>query len=197
MIVGTDFDGADFTGARFWGGRYERTSSDPHSDRPTFIEKPNPIWFDCSFRGACFTAADLSAALGGEGLGCFHDLDRLTLFADDLVPHVLRCEGVLVAAPALARRIDSEELIPASAAEEIELRYRPRLSFEADASIEWEPKGPGTGMQQIALGDLPTLRPEDIADAVLYAANAPEHVDIFNLVLMPTVQRYPGYMERD
>lgn len=41
------------------------------------------------------------------------------------------------------------------------------------------------------------LTPDDIADAVLYAANAPQHVDIFNLVMMPTVQRYPGYMDRD
>lgn len=40
------------------------------------------------------------------------------------------------------------------------------------------------------------LKPEDVADAVVYVANAPEHVDIFNLVLMPTVQRYPGYIDR-
>lgn len=45
-------------------------------------------------------------------------------------------------------------------------------------------------------GTIP-LTPDDVADAVLYAANAPEHVDIFNLVMMPTVQRYPGYMDRD
>lgn len=41
------------------------------------------------------------------------------------------------------------------------------------------------------------LTPDDVADAVIYVANAPEHVDIFNLVMMPTVQRYPGYMDRD
>ena len=41
------------------------------------------------------------------------------------------------------------------------------------------------------------LTADDVADAVLYVANAPPHVDIFNLVLMPTVQRYPGYMVRD
>lgn len=40
------------------------------------------------------------------------------------------------------------------------------------------------------------LTPDDIADAVVYVANAPPHVDIFNLVMMPTVQRYPGYMDR-
>ena len=41
------------------------------------------------------------------------------------------------------------------------------------------------------------LKADDVADAVVYVANAPEHVDIFNLVIMPTVQRYPGYMDRD
>ena len=40
------------------------------------------------------------------------------------------------------------------------------------------------------------LTADDIADAVLYVANTPPHVDIFNLVMMPTVQRYPGYMDR-
>jgi len=40
------------------------------------------------------------------------------------------------------------------------------------------------------------LTPDDVADACVYVANAPEHVDIFNLVMMPTVQRYPGYMDR-
>ena len=44
--------------------------------------------------------------------------------------------------------------------------------------------------------DTVPLAAEDIADAVIYVANAPAHVDIFNLVMMPTVQRYPGYMDR-
>jgi hypothetical protein len=74
------------------------------------------------FKRAQLCAADLAAALRGEGLGRFHDLDRLTLFADNLVPHVLRREGVLVAEAELARRIEAEELIPAGAPEEVELR---------------------------------------------------------------------------
>ena len=41
------------------------------------------------------------------------------------------------------------------------------------------------------------LSADDIADAVIYVANAPPHVDIFNLVMMPTVQRYPGKIDRD
>jgi Queuosine salvage protein len=46
------------------------------------------------------------------GVAEFHDLDRLTIFADNLVPHVLRVEGVLVYDDALAARIDAGELLP-------------------------------------------------------------------------------------
>jgi hypothetical protein len=46
------------------------------------------------------------------GLCEFDDADRLTIFADNLVPHVLRVDGVLIYDPALAARIDSGELLP-------------------------------------------------------------------------------------
>jgi hypothetical protein len=74
------------------------------------------------YKRAQLTASDLAAAFGGEGWGRFRDLDRLTLFADNLVPHVLRCEGVLVYAPPLAARIEAEEVLPAGAPEEVEIR---------------------------------------------------------------------------
>lgn len=57
---------------------------------------------------AQIVANDLALA----GLATFHDLDRLTIFADNLVPHVLRCDGVLVYAPGLAQWIDDERLLP-------------------------------------------------------------------------------------
>ncbi len=43
------------------------------------------------------------------GVAKFADLDRLTIFADNLVPHVLRCDGVLVYDDELATRIDRGE----------------------------------------------------------------------------------------
>jgi hypothetical protein len=46
------------------------------------------------------------------GVAEFHDLDRLTIFADNLVPHVLRVDGALVYDPALAARVDAGELLP-------------------------------------------------------------------------------------
>jgi hypothetical protein len=74
------------------------------------------------FKRAQLTAADLAAAFRGEGPGRFRDLDRLTLFADNLVPHVLRREGVLRYDEDLARRIDAGALIASGSPEEVEIR---------------------------------------------------------------------------
>ena len=52
------------------------------------------------------------------GLASFDDLDRLTIFADNLVPHVLRVDGVLRYHPDLAAHIDREELLPRAEQEE-------------------------------------------------------------------------------
>jgi hypothetical protein len=46
----------------------------------------------------------------------------LTIFADNLVPHVLRLDGVLVYDEGLAERIDREEPVPAGSREEVEIR---------------------------------------------------------------------------
>lgn len=65
------------------------------------------------YKRAQIVAADLALA----GVASFADLDRLTIFADNLVPHVLRCEGVLVYDESLAARIDAGELLLAGGAE--------------------------------------------------------------------------------
>ena len=41
------------------------------------------------------------------------------------------------------------------------------------------------------------LTPEDIADAILYVANAPEHVDVFNMVILPTDQRHSMIVHKE
>ncbi len=74
------------------------------------------------YKRAQITAADLHASLGDRGLGRFHDLRSLTLFADNLVPHVLRMLGVLLFEPGLVLRIDAEELIESGSEEEVEIR---------------------------------------------------------------------------
>lgn len=74
------------------------------------------------YKRAQLTAADLSLVFGNRGRGRFDDLHRLTIFADDLVPHVLRTEGVLVYARDLAARVDAGDLLPAGSEEEVEIR---------------------------------------------------------------------------
>jgi hypothetical protein len=67
---------------------------------------------------AQIAAADLDRATVAQ----FDDLDRLTMFADNLVPHVLRLDGLLTFAPQLVARIESGELIDHDSREEIEIR---------------------------------------------------------------------------
>ena len=65
--------------------------------------------------------AQIAAAdLGRAGVAIFADLDRLTIFADNLVPHVLRLDGVLHFDAALVQRIEREELIAHDSPEEVE-----------------------------------------------------------------------------
>ena len=60
------------------------------------------------YKRAQITASDMALA----GVATFDDLDELTIFADNLVPHVLRVDGVLAYDSALAARIDAGELLP-------------------------------------------------------------------------------------
>lgn len=60
------------------------------------------------YKRAQIAANDLALA----GVADFTDLDTLTIFADNLVPHVLRCEGVLVYDEALAAHIDAGRTLP-------------------------------------------------------------------------------------
>jgi len=74
------------------------------------------------YKRAQITPSDLALAFDGQGWGAFSDLDALTIFADNLVPHVLRVDGVLRYAPDLARRIGAGERIPPGTPEEVEIR---------------------------------------------------------------------------
>jgi hypothetical protein len=71
---------------------------------------------------AQITASDLNFALGGQSYGRFVDIDELTIFADNLVPHVLRHDGLLDYSSELQKRIGSKELIESGCAAEIEIR---------------------------------------------------------------------------
>jgi hypothetical protein len=87
-----------------------------------------PTWKDVSpyegtvvpfYKRAQIAAADLHLA----GIAPpAHDVDRLTLFADNLVPHVLRLDGVLEFDERLVGRIDTGFLLEHDSPEEVEIR---------------------------------------------------------------------------
>jgi hypothetical protein len=74
------------------------------------------------YKRAQLTAADLALAFNGTGPGNFDDLDNLTIFADNLIPHVLRVDKILLYDKNLADRIDAGKLIPAGSPDEVEIR---------------------------------------------------------------------------
>jgi hypothetical protein len=83
------------------GGSAEQLASVLAAGMPFFDDRG--FW-----KRAQIAANDLALA----GVAEFSDLDRLTIFADNLVPHVLRVDGVLRYDPGLAARIDAGELLP-------------------------------------------------------------------------------------
>jgi hypothetical protein len=70
------------------------------------------------YKRAQLAAADLHRA----GAAHLPGLDQLTAFADNLVPHVLRVDGILHLDPDLTVRIEGEELLEHGFPEEVELR---------------------------------------------------------------------------
>jgi hypothetical protein len=92
------------------GGSAERLAASLARGMPFFDDRG-------FYKRAQIVPNDLALA----GVASFDDLDRLTIFADNLVPHVLRVDGVLRYEPSLAERIDREELLPPGE-EESEIR---------------------------------------------------------------------------
>jgi hypothetical protein len=116
---------------------------------PSFADTSAYAGLSIPFRKrAQIAAADLQRA----GVADFADLPRLTMFADNLVPHVLRLDGILRFDPELVARIDREELIEHGSAEEVEIRAcavhaveqlvaagpEPRLTAAAVDQLLWE-----------------------------------------------------------
>lgn len=74
------------------------------------------------YKRAQITANDLHLAFEGESWGQFDDIDELTLFADNRVPHVLRMDGLVSYSDELAELVDNRQLLDPGSAEEIEIR---------------------------------------------------------------------------
>jgi len=89
-----------------------------------------PLFDDPGFyKRAQIVPADLALA----GVAELGDIDRLTIFADNLVPHVLRVDGALRYSDGLAATIDAGELLPPGGAER-EIRACAVVACEAIAA---------------------------------------------------------------
>jgi hypothetical protein len=118
--------------ARFGGDAARLVESAEHqAEKLVAILRVMPFFDDVAIwqgrkvpfmKRAQLTAADLGLAFEKDGWGRFDDLDRLTIFADNLVPHVLRVDGVLAYDPDLAAHIDRGDPLQAGSVEEIEIR---------------------------------------------------------------------------
>ena len=86
---------------------------DAFADVSIYREQPVPF-----FKRAQLAAAGVDRA----GVASFPDLHCLTAFADNLVPHVLRIDGVLDLDSDLEQRINAGELLVHGSPEEVELR---------------------------------------------------------------------------
>ena len=100
------------------------------------------------YKRAQISAADLFLAFKGRGWGHFEDLDQMTIFADNLVPHVLRIDGILMYEDALIARINDGRLIPAGSTEEVEIRA---CALHAVELIKNELTGSGLAVTSPAL----------------------------------------------
>jgi hypothetical protein len=89
--------------------------SEGSAERLAFLVARGMAMFDD--RGFYKRAQILAGDLALAGVANFSDLDRLTIFADNLVPHVLRCDGVLVYDQQLAAHIDSGKRLTLGGAE--------------------------------------------------------------------------------
>ncbi len=98
---------------------------------------------------AQITVADLALVFEGRGPGRFDDVDSLTMFADNLVPHVLRCEGVLRYEPGLLARIDAGQLLGPGSLEEVEIRAVGLHAVERLVSLLRERGVPGASARHL------------------------------------------------
>lgn len=74
------------------------------------------------YKRAQITVADIHLAFARLGHNLFPDINKLTMFADNGVPHVLHLDGILDYSPALAADIRAGREIPAGSEQETELR---------------------------------------------------------------------------
>lgn len=93
------------------------------SEMPFYQDKATYKNFEVFFmKRAQITVSDLNIALARNNETLFKDIEQLTIFADNLVPHVLKVDGILTYSLELQEMVDSQKLIEAGSEYEIEIR---------------------------------------------------------------------------
>lgn len=90
---------------------------------PSFRDQTNYKGHEISFyKRAQILIADIWACFKGEGIGYFHDIDTLTMFADYRVPQVLDYFGVLEYDQELKNILNSDTILKSGSEYEVEIR---------------------------------------------------------------------------
>jgi hypothetical protein len=116
-----------------YGGRFEELVAAADRSAVRLVERLARIPFFADvqrYRGlevpfflrAQSLAIDLAQTFGLEGFGAFDDLEALAPSGDNVVPHVLRIDGVVRYERGLLERIDRGEPVPAHTEREVEIR---------------------------------------------------------------------------
>lgn len=88
------------------------------------------------YKRAQHATASLHGAFSRIGQPLFSDIDRLTMFADNAVPHVLHVDGILEYDTGLAARIAAGGFLDAGSEAEIEIRCCAGQAVERLAAIK-------------------------------------------------------------
>lgn len=88
-----------------------------YNDMPRYKGRTIPV-----FKRGQHTIAVLDLVCERHKHHIWDDIERLTMFADNAVPHVLRVDGLLTYSDELADKIARGEMLPAGSEEEVEIR---------------------------------------------------------------------------
>lgn len=93
------------------------------------------------YKRAQIFASDLRGSFKGKGYGEFNDIGAITIFADYIVPAVLRQLGVLRYSSSLAGIIEAKSEIGSGSEEEVELRACSIYAVGKMRELIWKKSG--------------------------------------------------------
>ncbi|KAH7320101.1 hypothetical protein B0I35DRAFT_228944 [Stachybotrys elegans] len=88
-------------------------------DEHTFESRKKPIRL---LKRAQILVADVWACFNGESYGAFHDIDKVTMFADYRIPQILISLGALYCSPSIVAAIRGKQMLPSGGPWEVQLR---------------------------------------------------------------------------